>query len=135
LFSFEENAEERCEAAVMKSLSLNPRSVDARQTLASLRISQCRKEDACSVLHELFPSIAVALAEYRSRNIVDEMQGKPMDSAHADGNHIVVSLLDSWLLISTSYLVIFSSFAIVRDSNQFSEASYGMQRSSKSTVL
>lgn len=66
----------------MKSLSLHPTSLDAHQALASLRISQCRKEDACSVLNGLIPSISAALAEYRSRNIVDELRGKSMESSN-----------------------------------------------------
>lgn len=68
----------------MKSLSLNPISIDARQTLASLRISQCRKVDACTLLSELFPSISGALNEYRSRNIVDELKGLPLESNNMD---------------------------------------------------
>jgi tetratricopeptide (TPR) repeat protein len=47
---FEDNAEGFCEEAVNKALSLDATSLDGLQTLASLRISQNRKKEACELV-------------------------------------------------------------------------------------
>jgi tetratricopeptide (TPR) repeat protein len=48
--SWEEDAEARCEAAVTEALLVAPSSPEPLQTLASIRISQVRVEDAQSAL-------------------------------------------------------------------------------------
>ncbi|KAI9837921.1 MAG: NAD-dependent histone deacetylase sir2 [Sclerophora amabilis] len=50
--SWEEDAERRCEALVTEAVALAPDSAEALQTLASVRISQLRVDEARAVLSE-----------------------------------------------------------------------------------
>ena len=76
---FEENAEQFCEEAVSKAIFYH-RNVDALQTLASLRISQCRKSDACDVLETIYQEfIKSAIENFRKRTLMDEMQENDED--------------------------------------------------------
>lgn len=49
-FSWEEDAEARCEALITEALLVTPEAPEVLQTLASIRISQLRIEDAQSAL-------------------------------------------------------------------------------------
>jgi hypothetical protein len=46
VYSFEPNAEECCESFLSIALQLNPSSAEALQSLASVRVSQSRNEEA-----------------------------------------------------------------------------------------
>ena len=71
---FESNAESLCEEAVNNALQFN-RNVDVLQTLASLRISQCKKSEACEVLESIFTEfVNVALDKFHQRTLLDEMK-------------------------------------------------------------
>lgn len=82
--SFEENAERFCEEAVSKSLQFCPTSLETKLTLASLRISQCRKNEAVGVLRELCPAVSTAIREFRSRNIMDDFAGRSDCGEHTE---------------------------------------------------
>jgi tRNA (guanine10-N2)-methyltransferase len=49
-FRWEEDAENRCEALITEALLVEPSSPEVLQTLASIRISQLREDDARAVL-------------------------------------------------------------------------------------
>lgn len=57
----------------MNALVLDNASTEALQTLASLRISQCRKDEACGILEALYQKLEQKVAQYHSRNIADEL--------------------------------------------------------------
>ena len=48
--SFEDGAEEQCERSIAAARAVDPRSLDAAQALASLRLSQGRATDACRAM-------------------------------------------------------------------------------------
>ena len=48
--SFDDGAEEQCERSIAAAWAVNPRSLDASQALASLRLSQGRSTDACRAM-------------------------------------------------------------------------------------
>ena len=47
---YEENAEQECERALQVALEAAPSNVEVHQTMASMRLSQCREEDAADLL-------------------------------------------------------------------------------------
>jgi cytochrome c-type biogenesis protein CcmH/NrfG len=52
MFSFEPDAEQKCEAYLEQALKIDPNSVEAYQTLASVRLSQQRPDDAKQALEK-----------------------------------------------------------------------------------
>lgn len=81
---FEEHAEQSCEEAVNQAI-LHHRSIDTMQTLASLRISQCRKAEACAVLETIYNDfVKPAIETFRQRTIIQEMQLTQENEENAD---------------------------------------------------
>ena len=72
--SFEDGAETKCEDAITKSLSLDANNIESLQTLASLRISQCRQDEACLILQKVFDRFHEIIENYRKRRILDDLQ-------------------------------------------------------------
>ena len=73
--------------AVTKALEFCPNNLEAMQTMASLRISQCRQEDACIILENLVGVIKEKLSYYTNRNIAEEFfnpQSLPSDIPSLD---------------------------------------------------
>jgi cytochrome c-type biogenesis protein CcmH/NrfG len=63
--SFEENAETECERFVNEALKYDPENPEVHQTMASLRISQNRKDDALKALnhsYQLWAEIGTSLS-------------------------------------------------------------------------
>ena len=83
--SFEPSAEESCETAIMNALVLDNSSTEALQTLASLRISQCRKGDACDILEPLFHRLDTVFTQVESRSIRDELTCSEADVETLNG--------------------------------------------------
>ena len=54
---YEDNAEQECEAMVHRALECNTKSLDALQTAASLRLSQCRGIEAVTYIQQCFAQI------------------------------------------------------------------------------
>ncbi len=73
-YSFEPNAEESCETAIMNALVLDNANAEALQTLASLRISQCRKSEAAEIVAGLYCKYDEVIRHYQQRTILDEMK-------------------------------------------------------------
>lgn len=71
---FEPNAEESCETAIMNALVLDNANAEALQTLASLRISQCRKSEAAEIIAGLYRKYDEVIRHYQQRTILDEMK-------------------------------------------------------------
>jgi hypothetical protein len=131
LCSFDSAAEQQCEVAINKSLALDPQSVESRQTLASLRISQCRKDDAICVLNELFPAVSAAIKEFRSRNIMDDIAG-----VDADSKRVECELLFAFLLSLFLYMfILLYSTSLTGDLCELGEVVYGVQQFKPGTIL
>mmetsp|Transcript_28194 Transcript_28194/g.38778 ORF Transcript_28194/g.38778 Transcript_28194/m.38778 type:complete len:378 (-) Transcript_28194:42-1175(-) len=73
---YEEAAEQSCEAAISAALAAHEGSLDACQALASLRISQCRRGEACAVMAQVADRVWGLRERYRARTIVEELQGQ-----------------------------------------------------------
>lgn len=71
----EEGAEENCEAALKSALFNEKNNLDARQTFASMRISQCRSEEACTMIQDVYDEVYP---------LYKENQNKPLVSMGAD---------------------------------------------------
>lgn len=73
MHSYELNAEKSCETAIMNALLLDSESLEALQTLASLRISQSRPADAAAILFPSATRILTAIRQYEARSLKYEL--------------------------------------------------------------
>eukprot|EP01036_Dinobryon_divergens_P029265 gene29265-38335_t len=73
---FDDGAEEQCERSIAAAWAVDPRSLDAAQALASLRLSQGRATDACRAMDSVAERILAARKVYRERTLMDELRGK-----------------------------------------------------------
>ena len=70
---FEEDAERRCEEAVLESLSLYETNYDGQLTLCSLRLSQSRAEEASEVALRLVEQVMRSRLLLSQKSIVQEL--------------------------------------------------------------
>lgn len=82
LISFDPTAEESCETAIMNALVLDSANTEALQTLASLRISQSRKPEACEILEGLHRRYDAAIRQYTARTLQDDLRCTDEDLEH-----------------------------------------------------
>lgn len=85
---YEEDAEQLCEKSIMQALDTDPDSLDAHQTLASLRLSQGRPVDASAIMETVFVRVKHIKDITKARTVVDEINGAP-DIIEQDGNAII----------------------------------------------
>lgn len=79
---FEDNAETLTENAIANAFALIPDLVDAKQTLASIRLSQNRPKDASDLMYSVFQEVMKTRQEIHSRTIMDEFErGENDDSS------------------------------------------------------
>jgi hypothetical protein len=88
VYSFEADAESQCEDAINSAVQLNPSSIDAIQSRASLRISQCRLSDAASICEQLGPAVLALRRQLHARKIVDEFSVKSTSSLEPCGDEV-----------------------------------------------
>eukprot|EP01041_Mallomonas_annulata_P010485 gene10485-21867_t len=74
---FEDEAESKCETAVLHSLSIDSTSMDGLQALASLRLSQNRRPEACGILRVLARELKVIIEKVNSRTIMQDIGELP----------------------------------------------------------
>ena len=55
--SFEDDAEKNCDALISRALSISPDDFEARLSLASIRLSQQRAEEAMQVCMKLYEEL------------------------------------------------------------------------------
>ncbi|KAJ1443456.1 hypothetical protein B484DRAFT_389441, partial [Ochromonadaceae sp. CCMP2298] len=72
---FDECAEAECETQVGAALALDPQSLDGLQTLASLRLSQSRRPDACIAIQQVAGRVKHLKQLVRSRSVMDDIAG------------------------------------------------------------
>lgn len=53
-------------------------SIDAFQTLASIRLSQNRQQDACIYINKVFDRIMLIRKEIHARSVIKEIQGEDL---------------------------------------------------------
>ena len=70
---FDENAEAKCEEFVSRALSVDPGSLDGQQTLANLRISQCRAVEAAEVIERVYRGVKSIREKIAARTVIEEM--------------------------------------------------------------
>lgn len=81
----EVDAEKECEAAVKAASEHDSESLDLGLCLASLRLSQCRAEDACDVIEGVYKRILSVIDTAAKRPIIAAFkQDPPAGSAAAD---------------------------------------------------
>ena len=66
----EEGAEENCEAALKSALLNDKNNLDARQTFASMRISQCKFDEACAMIEEVYQEVYPLYKENQNRPLI-----------------------------------------------------------------
>ena len=62
----EEGAEENCETALKAALLNDKNNLDARQTFASMRISQQKPDEACAMIEEIYNEVYPRFKENQS---------------------------------------------------------------------
>jgi tetratricopeptide (TPR) repeat protein len=67
----EEDAEQQCESALMTALEHDKDNLDAKQTLASMRISQCNPVEACTVIEGVFDEVFTLVKDAQNKPILD----------------------------------------------------------------
>lgn len=67
----EEDAEQQCENALKSALEVDRDNLDAKQTLASLRISQCNMTDASSIIASVFDEVYGPVRDAQNKPIME----------------------------------------------------------------
>lgn len=77
---YEDSAEESCERAINEALLLDNTSIDAKQTLVNLKLSQNRGNEAVIVIQEVYNEIKNTINHINSRAIINELQDENDDN-------------------------------------------------------
>ena len=80
IYSYDDDAEQACESAVQKALQIDMNSIDACQALVSLRISQCRLQEASEICERVAQQVLDIRKQYLSKSIVDEFKTSASNS-------------------------------------------------------
>ncbi len=83
-YSYEEDAEAKCERAVQAALTSDASSYDAALCLANLRLSQNRKTDAADTLRELCTRLKALRGKLRSRTVIQELGAPSVSESYPD---------------------------------------------------
>lgn len=70
---YEDDAEQQCQAAIQQSLQIKPDCLDAKQALASLRLSQTRMADAVEIMKGVYMIVKEKLTKMNSRTLIENM--------------------------------------------------------------
>eukprot|EP00762_Andalucia_godoyi_P004181 ANDGO_06286.mRNA.1 putative assembly chaperone of rpl4 len=84
---FEQDAEQQCERAMTVALSVMPNNVEALQTLASIRISQQRPEEAKETLLRSLSLWHVPIRKVSPDAPIDEATFEDEEGDNGDGSH------------------------------------------------
>ena len=76
----EEHAEQSCEKALAAAAQVDPESLDVLQTLASVRISQCRSVEAGEIMDRVSSRVLVALERAQKETIASTTE--PQSNTH-----------------------------------------------------
>lgn len=67
----EEDAEQQCENALKSALDVDKGNLDAKQTLASMRISQCNTAEAASIITSVYEEVYGPVRDAQNKPIMD----------------------------------------------------------------
>ncbi len=76
---YEDGAEDCCERAINEALLLDKTSIDARQTLVNLKLSQNRGNDAVVIIQEVYNEIKTIINRINTRAIINELKNENDD--------------------------------------------------------
>ena len=97
----EENAEQDCESSLKAALKYDENNLDAKQTLASMRISQ-RNPEACIIIEGVYDEVYTAYKDNQAKPIITMVDGKAGD----DTSNKEKDLPDPSFLLQTCKLLI-----------------------------
>ncbi len=83
IYSFEDNAEQKCESAILDALAIDASSLDANQALASFRLSQCKPDLASEAIIKVFNGVKEIRLREHSKSILIDLT--PSDDNANDG--------------------------------------------------
>lgn len=83
---YEEGAEVLCEESIMKALEIDIESLDAHQSLVSLRLSQSRNEEACNIIFIVYTKLTAIRDEINARTVMEDLddQDEPIEVPEID---------------------------------------------------
>ena len=70
----DEGAEHACQEALLKAHNVDPTCLDVQQTLASLRLSQCKPAEACDIMSAVCSRVIRALQMSQQETIMGTLQ-------------------------------------------------------------
>eukprot|EP01035_Chromulina_nebulosa_P022640 gene22640-29314_t len=77
---FDDNAENLSEQAVNKAFDMIPNLIDAKQTLANIRLSQHKNEEACQLISQVYHTLFDIRNQLASRTVIDEIEGNDIET-------------------------------------------------------
>ena len=87
---FEEDAEMLCEECIISAMKYDPMSLDAHQSMASLRLSQRKSSEAHQIIGEVYNRTMELRKKHQERGIIQELMKSPnninVNSADNDGD-------------------------------------------------
>mmetsp|Transcript_35904 Transcript_35904/g.33992 ORF Transcript_35904/g.33992 Transcript_35904/m.33992 type:complete len:360 (-) Transcript_35904:46-1125(-) len=96
---YDSEAEIKCETAINKALATDTDSLDGSQTLASLRISQCRTEEAGVIIEGVFHRVKAIRDKVAARTVIEEMTGVEESSECKDAPEFEFCIITAKFLI------------------------------------
>mmetsp|Transcript_30529 Transcript_30529/g.56865 ORF Transcript_30529/g.56865 Transcript_30529/m.56865 type:complete len:301 (-) Transcript_30529:4078-4980(-) len=70
---YDENAEQHCESAIEKALSIDPSSVDANHALANIRLSQSKPIEASELVEGVYRKVHDIRERINSRTVIEDL--------------------------------------------------------------
>jgi hypothetical protein len=89
---YEEEAERMCEHSITKAFEYDADSLDANQALASLRLSQCRTNEASAIMTTVYQRVKSLRNIIRSRTIEEELAKASNENELNSGERILIIL-------------------------------------------
>ncbi len=96
---YDEGAESLCERSIEAALRVEATSLDAQQTLASLRLSQDRQLDASAIMTQVYQRVIAIRDAVSERTVMEEIAGAPDKVDMAGDSHSLLLLLNPLFLL------------------------------------
>ena len=77
---YEDEAETKCEEAIIKAMTIDTTSLDAQQAMANLRFSQNRSLEACNIMEIVYGKVKESIDKVNARTIIDEITSNEDDN-------------------------------------------------------
>lgn len=116
--SFEDEAPKQCDALIAQALKISPEDIDARLSLASIRMSQSLPDEAFSVVKAVALEVLAQIPNDSSSEQGDETEGKEEEIRSELPPIPTRSLLSRLLLEHHLYAYALSIIATIRDEDE-----------------